>query len=67
VHASPRVANGFPNTLYVGLPNEIVQQAEVIQIHENANVRDIGIGEAIHRKYRRLKHGVGQAYDRLSD
>jgi hypothetical protein len=30
------------------------QQAEVIQNHENANVRDIGKGEDRHRKYLNL-------------
>jgi hypothetical protein len=43
------------------------QQAEVIQNHENENVRNIGQGEARHRKYKRLKHGGGQAYDCSSD
>jgi hypothetical protein len=43
------------------------QQAEVIQNHENVNVRNIGQGEARHRKYKRLKLGGGQAYDRSSD
>jgi hypothetical protein len=43
------------------------QQAEVIQNHENANVRNIGQGEARHRKYKRPKLGGGQAYDRSSD
>jgi hypothetical protein len=43
------------------------QQAEFIQNHENANVRNIGQGEARHRKHRRLKLGGGQAYDRSSD
>jgi hypothetical protein len=43
------------------------QQAEVIQSHENANVRNIGQGEARHRKFKRLKLGGGQAYDRSSD
>jgi hypothetical protein len=43
------------------------QQAEVIQNHENANVRNIGQGEARHRKYKRLKLGGVQAYDRSSD
>jgi hypothetical protein len=43
------------------------QQAEVIQNHENANVRSIGEGEFRHRKYKRLKLGGGQAYDRSSD
>jgi hypothetical protein len=41
------------------------QQAEVIQNHEN--VRNIGHGEARHRKYKRLKLGGGQTYDRSSD
>jgi hypothetical protein len=43
------------------------QQAEVIQNHENVNVRNIGQGEARHRKYQRLKLGGGQAYDRSND
>jgi hypothetical protein len=43
------------------------QQAEVIQNHENANVRNIGQGEALHRKYKRLNLGGGQAYDRSND
>jgi hypothetical protein len=43
------------------------QQAEVIQNYENANVCDIGTGEARQRKYKRLNLGGGQAYDRSSD
>jgi hypothetical protein len=43
------------------------QQAEVILNHDNENVRNIGQCEARHRKYKRLKLGGGQAYDRLSD
>jgi hypothetical protein len=43
------------------------QQAEVIQNHENVNVRNIGQGEAQHRKYKRLKVGGGQTYNRSSD
>jgi hypothetical protein len=43
------------------------QQAEVIQNHVNPNVRNIGQGEARHRKYKRLKLGGGEAYDRSSD
>jgi hypothetical protein len=39
------------------------QQAEVLQNHENANVRNIGQGEARHRKHKRLKLGGGQAHD----
>jgi hypothetical protein len=34
--------------------------------HENPNVRAIGQGEHRHRKYKRLKLGGGQAYDRSS-
>jgi hypothetical protein len=43
------------------------QQVEVVQNHENANVRDTGKGEARHIKYKRPKIGGGQAYDRSSD
>jgi hypothetical protein len=42
-------------------------QAEVIQNHDNENVRNIGQGGARHRKYKGLKLGGGQAYDRSSD
>jgi hypothetical protein len=42
------------------------QQAEVIQNHDNENVRIIDQGEARHNKYKRLKLGGGQAYDRSS-
>jgi hypothetical protein len=35
--------------------------------HDNENVRNIGQGEARHRKYKRLKLGGGQAYDCSSD
>jgi hypothetical protein len=38
-----------------------MQQAEVIQNHENERVRGIGQGEAGHGKYKRLKLGRGQA------
>jgi hypothetical protein len=44
-----------------------MQQAEVIQNHENVNVRNIGQGKAWHRKYKRLKLGGGQAYDCSND
>jgi hypothetical protein len=43
------------------------QQAEVIQNHENVNVRNIGQGEARHRKYKRLKIAGGQVHDCSSD
>jgi hypothetical protein len=42
------------------------QQAEIMQNHENENVRYIGQGEAPHRKYKRLKLGGGHVYDCLS-
>jgi hypothetical protein len=38
------------------------QQAEIIQKHENENVRYIGQDEAPHRKYKRLKLGGGHVY-----
>jgi hypothetical protein len=44
-----------------------MQQAEVIQSHENEHVRNRGQGEARHAKYKRLKLGDGEAYDRSSD
>jgi hypothetical protein len=43
------------------------QQVEVIQNHENENVRNIGQGEPRRWKYKRLELGGGQAYDRSSD
>jgi hypothetical protein len=43
------------------------QQAEVIQNYENANVRNVRQGEPLHRTYKRLKLGGGQAYDLSSD
>jgi hypothetical protein len=39
------------------------QQAKVILIHDNENVRNIGQDEARHRKYKRLKLGGGHAYE----
>jgi hypothetical protein len=43
------------------------QKAEVKQNHENENIRSIGQGEPRHWKYKGLKLGIGQAYDRSSD
>jgi hypothetical protein len=45
--------------VYYYITNSCRQQAEVIQNHENGNVRYIGQGEARHRKYKRLKLGGG--------
>jgi hypothetical protein len=42
------------------------QQAEVIRTQENANVLQIGQGEARYRKHKRLELGGGEAYDRSS-
>jgi hypothetical protein len=39
-------------------------QAEVILNHVNPNIHGIGQGETRHRKYKRLKLGGGQTYDR---
>jgi hypothetical protein len=44
-----------------------MRQAEVIQNHENEHIRGIGQGEAKRRKYKRLRLGCGQAYDRSID
>jgi hypothetical protein len=41
-------------TIYDYITKLCKQQAEVIQNHENANVRNIGQGEAQHRKHKRL-------------
>jgi hypothetical protein len=38
---------------------EVGKQAEVIQNHENENVRNSGQGETRHRKYKRLELGRG--------
>jgi hypothetical protein len=43
------------------------QQAEVIQNHENASVRDIGKGEAWRGKYKRFKLGGDQVHDSSSN
>jgi hypothetical protein len=41
--------------------------AEVILNHVNLNVCGTGQGEALHRKYKRLKIGGGQAYNHSAD
>jgi hypothetical protein len=43
-----------------------MQQAQVIQRHENIHVRNIGQDEARYRKHKRLKLGRCQAYDRFN-
>jgi hypothetical protein len=42
-------------------------EAEVILNRRNPNVYGIGQGEARHRKYKRLKLGGGQAYERSAN
>jgi hypothetical protein len=43
------------------------RQAEVNLNHINLNIRGIGKGEVMHRKYKRVKLGGGQAYDRSAN
>jgi hypothetical protein len=67
VHTGLRFAHGFQHSLCIRLYKKLCrQQAEVIQNYENEHVCSIGQGEARHRKYKRLKLGGSQAYDRSS-
>jgi hypothetical protein len=59
--------SAFRVRIYDYLTKLCRRQAEVVQIHENKHIRSIGKGEARHRKYKRLKLGGGQAFDRSSD
>jgi len=43
------------------------EKASVIRYHDSVIIRNIGQGEARHRKYKRLRLGGGQAYDRSID
>jgi hypothetical protein len=52
---------------YTSITKLCRQQAEVVQNHENGNVCNMGQSESRHRKYKRLKLGGGQAYERSSD
>jgi hypothetical protein len=54
-------ACGFQNFLLVRLGNEIMQ--ETGRSHANPNVHAIGLGEAMCRKYKKLKLGGGQVCD----
>jgi hypothetical protein len=58
-----KYSSSFP---YFGSYCSCYEPAEVIQNHENENVRYIGQDEARHRKYKRLKLGGGHVYDRSS-
>jgi hypothetical protein len=56
------------NLPYIWLCHKLCkQQAEVIQNHDHEYVTSIGKDEARHKKYKRLKLGCGQAYDRSND
>jgi hypothetical protein len=48
--------------VYDYITKSCMQQAEVIQNHEDENVRNIGQGEAPHRNYKGLKLGGGHVY-----
>jgi hypothetical protein len=43
------------------------RQAEVIQNEDKEHTHSIGQGEARRKKYKTLKVGGGEAYDRSSD
>jgi hypothetical protein len=58
-------SHGFQPSLCLRLYTEIVQVTS--RSHEDEHVRSIGQGEGRHGKYKRLKLGGGQAYDRSSD
>jgi hypothetical protein len=66
-HTGSRVAHGFQTSGRDYITKLCRQQAEVIQNHENENVRNIAQGEVRHRINKRLKLSGGQAYDRSSD
>jgi hypothetical protein len=53
--------------IYVYVRKLCRQEAEVIQNHENRNIRDIGKGDARIRNYKGLKFGGCQAHDLSSD
>jgi hypothetical protein len=65
-HTGSRFASKLPY-VYDYVTKLFKQEAGVIQNHENANVRNIEKDEIRHRKYKRLKLGGCQAYDRSSD
>jgi hypothetical protein len=53
-------------TSYWIVPRSSVSINHALASLSNENVRNIGQGEARHKKYKRLKLGGGQAYDRSS-
>jgi hypothetical protein len=62
----PRMTEGVMSFWESNITKLCRRQAEVILNHENPNVRAIGQEEPRHRKYKGLKLGGGQAYDRSS-
>jgi hypothetical protein len=67
-HAGLRFATAFKiQYVYDYITKLYRQLAEVKQNHDNENVRNTGQGDAGYRKYKRLKLGGGQAYDRSSE
>jgi hypothetical protein len=68
VNIGPRLATVFILPYVYDYVTKLYrQQAEITQNSGNEHVRSIGQGEARPRKYKRLKLGGGQAYDRSSD
>jgi hypothetical protein len=68
VYIGPRFIEGFQTSVCIRLYKKLCRkQAKVIQNHENKHVPSIGQGKTRHRKYKTLKLGGGQAYDRSSD
>jgi hypothetical protein len=59
--------SNFRTYTYNYITKVCMQQAEVLQNHGNANVRNIGQVESRHRKCKRINLGGGQAYDHSCD
>jgi hypothetical protein len=55
------------NEIYLEIMILCRMQAKVILNHENPNVHGTGQGEAMHRKYKRLKLSSSQVYDSSPD
>jgi hypothetical protein len=53
--------------MYDYMPKLCRLRTEVIPTHENPNVHGTGQGDSRHKKYKRLKLGDSQAYDRSAD
>jgi hypothetical protein len=61
----PTTASGLV-LVYDYLTQLCRRQAEIIHNHGNENVCNIEQGETLHRKYKKLKLGGGDVYDRSS-